>query len=628
MIIAGFELGKNRTVIIAEIGNNHNGNLEEAFNLVRSAKNSGADIVKFQMRNLDEVYRSRSLSKTGEDLGTEYVIDLLNRFELTVSEHLQIFEFCKEIGIAYLCTPWDHISVNNLEDFGVTAYKIASADLTNSPLIEAIAGTGKPLIFSTGMSVFNEVKSTAAFLKEKSVDFAILHCNSTYPAPFDDINLKWMLELQKLHPYVGYSGHERGIAVSIAAVALGANIIERHLTFDRTLEGPDHSASLLPEEFSEMVAGIRQVEAALGSGVSRTVSQGEMINKENLGKSLVASRRIASGTKIGREDILVKSPGQGLSPLLMGKLIGKTISREMDFEDFFYDTDIDNSAGVGRDFSFKRPWGIPVRYHDFQKFNSLITPDIWEFHLSYTDMDLDLSDFLEGTYEQGFVVHAPELFKDSHLMDLASMDEQYRAFSIKQTQRVINITRQLGTFFPNTKKPLIVANVGGFSLDAPLSSEEVLARYKILSKSLSELKLDGVELIPQTMAPFPWHFGGQRYQNLFLSASEIKKYSEELGLRICLDISHSKLACNHFGWDFEQFLEAVVPYTAHIHVGDAKGVNGEGLQVFDGEIDFHKFGKILDEASSLPSFIPEIWQGHKNDGKTFWIALQRLQGIL
>jgi N-acetylneuraminate synthase len=384
----------------------------------------------------------------------------------------------------------------------------------------------------------------------------------------------------------------------------------------------------LPEEFSDMVVGIRQVEAALGSGVSRTISQGEMINKENLGKSLVAARRIRSGTKIEREDILVKSPGQGLSPLLMDKLIGKTIDREMDFEDFFYHTDIENSVGVGRDFSFKRPWGIPVRYHDFQKFNSLITPDIWEFHLSYTDMDLDLRDFLQGTYDQGFVVHAPELFKGSHLMDLASMDERYRAISIEQTQKVINLTLKLGEFFPNTKKPLIVANVGGFSLDAPLVSDEVLARYQILRKSLTELKLDGVELIPQTMAPFPWHFGGQRYQNLFLSASEIIKYSNELGLRVCLDISHSKLACNHFGWDFEEFLESVIPYTAHIHVGDAKGVNGEGLQVFDGEIDFHKFGKILDDASSLPSFIPEIWQGHKNNGQTFWVALQRLQGIL
>ena len=627
-MIAGFELRKNRALVIAEIGNNHNGNLKVALDLVRSAKNSGADIVKFQMRNLDEVYRSRSLSKSGEDLGTEYVIDLLNKFELTVSEHFQIFEFCKEIGIQYLCTPWDGLSVKTLEDFGVPAYKISSADLTNFPLIETVSETGKPLILSTGMSVLAEVESAVAFLKEKSADFALLHCNSTYPAPFDDINLKWMLELQKLHPFIGYSGHERGISVSIAAVALGASIIERHLTFDRTLEGPDHGASLIPEEFSEMVTGIRQIEAALGTGAARTISQGEMINKENLSKSLVAAWKIQAGTKIGRDDIVVKSPGQGLSPLLMSTLIGKTINRDMDFEDFFYDTDIDNITGIQRDFSFKRPWGIPVRYHDFQKFNALVTPDIWEFHLSYTDMDLDLKDFFEGTYEQGLVVHAPELFKNSHLMDLASMDQQYRVISIEQTQKIINLTLQLREFFPNTSKPLIVANVGGFSLDAPLSSEEVLARYQILRQSLAELDLDGVELIPQTMAPFPWHFGGQRYQNLFLSASEIKKYCEELGLRICLDISHSKLACNHFGWDFEEFLEAVIPFTAHIHVGDAKGVNGEGLQVFDGDIDFHKFGKILNDAENRSSFIPEIWQGHKNNGNVFWIALQRLQGIL
>ena len=253
---------------------------------------------------------------------------------------------------------------------------------------------------------------------------------------------------------------------------------------------------------------------------------------------------------------------------------------------------------------------------------------MFEFHLSYTDMDLKISDYLKGPYAIDFAVHAPELFKGSKLMDLATFDEEYRKSSLQEAQRVIDITRELKKYFPKTKRPVIVCNIGGHSMDGNISESEKLERYKIFEKSLSELDREGVEIIPQTMAPFPWHFGGQRFQNLFVLPEEIVAFCKKNNLRICLDVSHSKLTCNHYKIDFYDFVKQVGPYVAHLHMGDAEGVDGEGIQVGTGEIDFVRLGKILKEYSPQSSFIPEIWQGHKNDGEGFWVALEKLEGLM
>jgi len=619
---------QNQVFVIAEIGNNHNGNINLAYKMIDQAKEIGVDCVKFQMRHINEVYRKKSLIKSGEDLGTEYIIDLLNRFELSVDQHKMLSEYCNEIGIYYMCTPWDLKSIEILESFKVGAYKVASADLTNIPLIYSLIQTNKPLILSTGMSTLEELKFTANYLNKHNASYALLHCNSTYPAPVQDINLNFIPTLKKIHETVGYSGHERGINITLAAVGLGASIVERHFTLDRLMEGPDHAASLELHEFKSLVSGIREIEKALGQGDSRVLSQGEMINRENLGKSLVAARDLKEGDIVIASDIKILSPGQGLSPQNFESLLGKKLHRDISFEDYFFKTDLLPKENFKTSFDFKFKWGIPVRYHDFKKFNKIVHPDLYEFHLSYSDMELDPADFMKGPYECGFVVHAPELFKGSHLMDLATDDKEYRKNSIIETQKVIDITRSLKRFFPNEKQPMIVANIGGFSMDEPFDEKKKTRYYNQFFESLKLLDLEGVELIPQTMAPFPWHFGGQRYQNIFVLPEEIAHYCSENKIRICLDISHSMLTCNHLGLDFYDFVSKVAPFTSHIHVGDAIGVNGEGLQINEGEIDFVRLSEILKKESPSASFIPEIWQGHKNDGEGFWIALTRLEHIL
>ena len=193
---------------------------------------------------------------------------------------------------------------------------------------------------------------------------------------------------------------------------------------------------------------------------------------------------------------------------------------------------------------------------------------------------------------------------------------------------MIDITRALKRYFPNTARPPIVLNIGGISTHEVLPESAKPKLYETFARSLEELDTEGVELTPQTMAPFPWHFGGQRHQNLFIYPEESARVCRELGLRMCVDVSHTKLASNHFDFDFISGIATLGPYTAHYHLGDAKGVDGEGLQIGEGDIDFALLGKTMTTHAPAASFIPEIWQGHKNFGEGFWIALERLEPFL
>ena len=304
----------NPCFVIAEAGVNHNGSLEMALRLVDAAADAKADAVKFQKRNLASLYPERLLKDPNQaEWAFQYLLPLLKQAELTQDEFRSIHAHCAKRRIRFMCTPWDEESLRFLESLGIEAYKVASADLVNLPLLEQLCATGKPLILSTGMATWDEIRQTVEFLKGRQAQFALLHCVSTYPAPFENLNLRFLGTLKALGVPVGYSGHERGIAVPVAAVALGACIVEKHLTLDRSLPGPDHAASLEPPGFEKLVRDIRNIESALG-GPDKALSTMELLNRQVLGKSLVAARDLAPGTTITREMIKVCGPGKGLSP--------------------------------------------------------------------------------------------------------------------------------------------------------------------------------------------------------------------------------------------------------------------------------------------------------------------------
>lgn len=614
--------------VIAEIGNNHNGCLERARQLIDLAAEAGADCAKFQMRDMESLYRGDgSADDQSADLGAQYTLDLLARMQLSNAEMIQAFDYCKAAGIQPLCTPWDEASLAVLEDYGMPAYKLASADLTNHELLAAMARTGKVLICSTGMSTQAEIEAAVAVLRPHGSPFVLLHCNSTYPAPFKDINLTFMDTLSRYsNGLVGYSGHERGFHVPVAAVARGAKVVEKHFTLDRNMEGNDHRVSLLPGEFRDMVTQIREVEAAMGSAAPRALTQGEMMNREVLAKSVVAARPIAKGAILSEDDLTLRSPGQGLEPYRRAELVGRIAKHDMQAGDFFFPSDLEDGAHAARDFTFRRPFGVPVRYHDLESMAEASNLDLVEFHFSYKDLEVEIDEVLgDRRFDLDLVVHAPELFAGDHVLDLCSPDPLYRAHSIAEMQRVIDVTRRLARHFAPTGPVPIITNVGGFSADRPLPEAAKPGLYARVAEAIAGLDSDGVEIIPQTMPPFPWHFGGQRFHNLFMHPREIADYCREHGARVCLDISHSALASTHSRSSFQSFLEEVGPFTRHLHVVDAEGVDAEGLQIGEGTVDFAMVARVLDEVAPQAGFIPEIWQGHKDSGAGFWKALDRLE---
>jgi N-acetylneuraminate synthase/N,N'-diacetyllegionaminate synthase len=314
--------------VIAEAGVNHNGKLHLAFQLVDAAIAARADAVKFQTFIASEVLTAGAAkaeyqkTTTGEQ---ESQLEMVRRLELSFGDFRKLKMYCDDQGITFLSTPFDFKSVDFLEGLGVVAFKISSGDLTNDPLLRHVAAKGRPVILSTGMSDMDEVRDALAVIQAAgNNDVILLQCVTNYPAAAEDINLKAMLSMQKAFDVnVGYSDHTLGIEVALAAVALGACVIEKHFTLDKNFAGPDHRASLEPHEFKAMVDGIRTVEASLGNG-QKVPAASEAGNATVARRSIVAARDIKTGTLITSAEIAFKRPGTGLPPRMVDQVVGKT----------------------------------------------------------------------------------------------------------------------------------------------------------------------------------------------------------------------------------------------------------------------------------------------------------------
>jgi N,N'-diacetyllegionaminate synthase len=315
--------------IIAEAGVNHNGSLDLALRLVDAAKSSGADAVKFQTFRADQL-ATRSAHKAPYQERTtandESQYEMLQRLELDAAAHRKIIDHCQQIGIQFLSSPFDAQSADLLAELDLPLYKIPSGEITNLPFLEHIARKGKPLILSTGMSTLGEVEDAVRVLGLAGCrQLTLLHCVTEYPAPYAEVNLQAMHTLRMAFGLpVGYSDHTPGIEIAVAAVALGAVVIEKHFTLDRSLPGPDHAASLEPDELREMVTAIRHVEAALGTGI-KAPALCELPNISVARKSVVAARSLSTGHKLSADDLNIKRPGSGLAPKLLPALIGRTL---------------------------------------------------------------------------------------------------------------------------------------------------------------------------------------------------------------------------------------------------------------------------------------------------------------
>ena len=319
-------------LIIAEAGVNHNGSLERAKEMALAAKKAGADIVKYQTAVPEQVV-SRFAEKADyqkQQTGSEESqLEMIKKIHFGFEEHRQLKEYCDEIGIRYLSTPFDLDSIDFLATLDMSVWKIPSGEITNLPYLEKVAALKKPLILSTGMSMLSEIEDALAVLEENGCeDVTLLHCNTEYPTPMEDVNLLAMRELEEQFALpVGFSDHTLGIEVDIAAAALGACVIEKHFTLDKTLEGPDHQASLEPDELEAMVRAIRNIEKALGTG-EKHVTPSEAKNRPIARKSIVAKRAIKKGEVFTAENLTTKRPGDGISPMRWYDVLGKEASRD------------------------------------------------------------------------------------------------------------------------------------------------------------------------------------------------------------------------------------------------------------------------------------------------------------
>ncbi len=327
-------MDKTKTLIIAEAGVNHNGDLGMALRMVDAAADAGADLVKFQTFSAERLAVPEARKAAYQEVQTgseESQFEMLRRLELSAADHHALAARCTERGIGFFSTGFDTESVDMLAAMGQTMFKIPSGEITNLPYLRHIGRFGGKVILSTGMSMLGEIEAALDALEEAGTprrQVVVLHCTTEYPAPFDEVNLNVLPALRaSFGVEVGYSDHTKGIEVTIAAVALGARVIEKHFTLDRSLPGPDHAASLEPGELMAMVSAIRNIEKALGNSVKRR-TRSEVGNAEVVRKSIVAARSIRTGESFSPENLSTKRPGTGISPMRWDEVVGRAARRD------------------------------------------------------------------------------------------------------------------------------------------------------------------------------------------------------------------------------------------------------------------------------------------------------------
>lgn len=322
----------NRVFIIAEAGVNHNGDIELAKQLIDKASEAGADAVKFQTFKAEHLVTKNARKADYQEQTTgvkESQFIMIKKLELDYGVHQELIDHCEMRGITFLSSPFDLESVDLLDSLGIQIFKIPSGEITNLPFLRKIGGLKKKVILSTGMSTLGDIEKALEVIREGgTTDITVLHCNTEYPTPMEDVNLNAMNTIKEAFKIkIGYSDHTLGIEVPIAAVALGATIIEKHFTLDKTMKGPDHKASLEADELKAMVKAIRNIECALGNGI-KNLSNSERKNIGVARKSIVAKSNIKKGEIFTEDNLAIKRPGNGISPMRWDDIIGEIANRE------------------------------------------------------------------------------------------------------------------------------------------------------------------------------------------------------------------------------------------------------------------------------------------------------------
>ena len=607
------------TYIIAEIGINHNGSLDTALKLIDASNDAGVDAVKFQKRDLESIYSKEVLENSNNsEWSFEYLIPLLYEFELSQNDYKIIRERCDELKLDLIVTPFDVVSAEFLYNLGITAFKIASANMTNIPLLQECNKYKLPMLISTGMWSDEDISKCVDIYRKEKFNYSLLLSQSTYPASYETLNLQYLNRLKEFSTVIGYSGHERGTFIPVATVSMGCKIIEKHITFDVSQKGPDHKASMLPEEFKEMVYQIRMLEKALGDN-TKHINQAEIQNKEVFASSAVPIRDLPVGHVLIKADIVYKAPGKGIFPHEINDYIGKILKKMVKQDHYISKNDFEETVSIKNweKFNFSQKWGVKCRFHDYDDYKQLETPCI-EFHCSQTDLDID---FTPDISNAELIMHAPEVF-DRQLVDICSDDEKIVEDSLDILQRSIDKTIEISKYFPKAK-PKLVMHLGGMYLNkSELEDTSILTRKAI--ENFKKLNYDSskIDILPENLPPRPWYLGGEWFQHGFMLSEDMLEFCNYFDFGITYDICHASLYCNEFNIDLAQYTKEIMPRVKHIHISDAYGNNGEGVQIGEGSIDFDK---VLAELEGYNfTWVSEIWSGHLHQGSGTYKCLQLL----
>ena len=608
--------------IIAEIGINHEGSLQTALELVDAAKSAGVDAVKFQKRHLPSIYDTSTIDDpNSQEWNIEYLIETLKIVELSEEDFGVIKVHCDRLCLDLIITPFDEVSADFVHKLGVVAFKNASCNMLNFKLIDKMATKGIPILISTGMWLDDEIQQAVAYLDKKKAKYSLLLSNSTYPCPYEDISLSYLSKLSEYTPVIGYSGHERGTFIPIAAVAMGARIIEKHITFDKNKAGLDHKASMEPDEWREMVKQIRILQSSMGK--TKVANQAELLARQSFCLSPYAKKELKKGELLSEDVFVWRAPGKGIFQHEISEYIGKPTAMNIIRGECLSKSHFDMHTVAISEWKiprYRKKWGVKCRFHDFLEYSILSAPVV-EFHCSQKDIYDSVSGICSNTSQ--LIVHAPEIV-DMMLVDICSQDERQRTLSLNILQDTITKTIELSYGFPG--KPKLVVHFGGMQLD-PAQDEKSL-RISLLARAISSferLKYDSnaIEILPENLPPKPWYLGGEWNQYGFMTEDDMIEFCQYFGLKMTLDMCHAQLYCKSCDKNLAMYTRKVKPYISHLHISDATGVGGEGVQIHEGEIDFDSALNELEDCDC--SWVTEIWAGHTNNGQGVYKSMLELQ---
>lgn len=599
--------------IIAEIGINHDGCSIKAKHLIDLSRLSGAHAVKFQYRNLQNSY-----SDTAKEIGDEILSKELNRNFLSPDQIIDLTSYASginlEVGISFFDKKdiQDFRDKINIFDF----FKIPSAELTNKELIDSLLKLNKHLYISLGCH--SELEITNALKRLPKKGWTPMHCISNYPVKIDNAKLGYISFLKnKWKRDVGYSSHDHDWEVCLLAIQMGVNVIERHITLNQGSDGLDHSSSSTPDHFKKMADFASKMPALLAGNSPRVVNQGELLNRQNLGRSFYVTSNYAKGDMIKLSDLEYHSPQTGLDKTNIEEYICKPLQQDISKGQVVSKGLFSKIKPISSniiDIAKEMKLSIPVRLHDYEKMKRLLPIGAYEFHLSFDEV-LSEIDFSIISPDNLYSIHLPDYINPTKLIDPFSKDNEQKKISINILERTVNFAEKLQDLI-GAKVPI----VGSFSV-VNSDREDYFENYSSLFKSY---QARGVSMALQWLPPIAWYFGGSKALNVMNSYEDVN-YLKKHKMSLCMDICHLILGRNYFGFHANSIVDELEDQIQHIHIADATAIDGEGLAIGDGESENIDLIKKFLKYDCLK--VIEVWQGHLDNGAGFRKEIIKLTEI-